>query len=347
MRKLLLLLSVITLIVAFAVPAIADVSFYGNGRMQTFFRDQSKEWTGTGYSDDDLDWTMLTTTARLGIDFKNDTTAGKVEIRPFNGSYYRHWYGTWNFGRGTLLVGQTWTPTTFFTAGQCCDDTGLGGWGGFPGARKPMIRLSFGGLKVGLVQPNAGAGFGTYVADTDVGMPKIEVAYRRMFGAIMVEGGFGMNSYDAVDATDQTLGIDSMIYGVNASIPVGAAKIAASFYMGTNLGTYGDFGANVARNPVVTGTTVDDTEETGIVIDVSYKVNPMMTARLGYGMLESDNDTWAQEDDASSYYVQLDYQPAKGVHIIPEIGMFDKGENGAKVKEGDETYFGAKWQINF
>ena len=33
--------------------------------------------------------------------------------------------------------------------------------------------------------------------------------------------------------------------------------------------------------------------------------------------------------------------------IIPEIGKIDFEKDNANAKEGDTTYFGAKWQINF
>jgi hypothetical protein len=32
---------------------------------------------------------------------------------------------------------------------------------------------------------------------------------------------------------------------------------------------------------------------------------------------------------------------------VPEVGMIDFDEDAAKVEQGDVTYFGAKWQINF
>jgi hypothetical protein len=73
----------------------------------------------------------------------------------------------------------------------------------------------------------------------------------------------------------------------------------------------------------------------------------MMAAEVGYGSLTSDNDTFTDDDEASTYYVQFEFQPVKGFYIIPEIGKFDKKDSGAGVDEGDMAYYGVKWQINF
>jgi hypothetical protein len=38
---------------------------------------------------------------------------------------------------------------------------------------------------------------------------------------------------------------------------------------------------------------------------------------------------------------------APGFFIQPEVGMIDFKEDFDKAEQGDFTYFGAKWQINF
>jgi len=348
MKKFFIVLGMSILVLAIAAPAMADFTAYGSARMFTFMRDQSKEWTGTGYSDDDLQWELANGTSRFGIKFKKDDLSARVEIRPKNGSYYRHWWGAYKFGAGKVIVGQTYTAVGDGqgTSDQCCDDEGLAGWGGLPVYRDPQIRLDIGGLKLSLVEPNAGSGYGTYTTETDVSIPKIEASYKFNLGPATITPIFGMNSYDAVNATDQSIGIDSMIYGLYVRAAFGPFIVQANYYKGTNMDEYGE-DAEVDESPVVTGSTVEDTDTTGMTLVLSYIINENMEIQAGYGTVESENAKWVQKDDASSYYVQLDYQLAKGFHIIPEFGKFDKGEDGSKVKEGDESYFGAKWQINF
>ncbi len=37
----------------------------------------------------------------------------------------------------------------------------------------------------------------------------------------------------------------------------------------------------------------------------------------------------------------------KGAYITPEIGIFDYQDDGTSNDEGDVTYFGTQWKINF
>ena len=354
MRKTLIILSAVVFVLSFALPLMADegLSAYGNARMETFMHSKSKEYSGTGYDDDDLVWLPMYYTARIGFKYKREDVSGHVELRPYHtaalGAQVRHMYGDWKTGMGTFRIGQSWTPTTFFPSSQCCGDTGMGGWGALPCARKAGLWLIRDGLKVALLEPNA-AGIGTYATDTDTGMPKIEASYTFKAGPATIAPLLGLNSYDAVNATDQTVGVSSTIFGVFFKVGFGALAVSGNVYLGTNLGTYGDLGgANVNRTPTIVGTSLEDTEETGMAVALSYTMNPKMTAEFGYGMIESENDKIGPEtDEASTWYIQLHYKPTKSVSIIPEIGMFDKAENMNKVKEGDETYYGAKWQINF
>ncbi|MBW1732686.1 MAG: hypothetical protein JRJ75_17760, partial [Deltaproteobacteria bacterium] len=81
---------------------------------------------------------------------------------------------------------------------------------------------------------------------------------------------------------------------------------------------------------------------------VGFKVNDMLTLEAGYGYTSADSDDSSLEDDKTqAYYVQAVISPAKGVYIIPEIGKYDYKDTNKGVDEGTETYFGAKWQINF
>ena len=76
----------------------------------------------------------------------------------------------------------------------------------------------------------------------------------------------------------------------------------------------------------------------------------MLKFEAGYGYQEhelDDNDAATVEDDTSAYYLQAVISPAEGIQIIPEIGVVDNEDSAANADEGDTTYFGAKWQINF
>ncbi|MBW2041041.1 MAG: hypothetical protein JRI76_03315, partial [Deltaproteobacteria bacterium] len=53
------------------------------------------------------------------------------------------------------------------------------------------------------------------------------------------------------------------------------------------------------------------------------------------------------EDETAAFYVQAVLKPAKGVKIIPEVGFVDYMEDAAGADEGDNTYFGAQWRVDF
>jgi hypothetical protein len=193
---------------------MAETSLYGNARIETFMQDQSDEYSATGYDDQDLLWGVgnYIYTARLGFKFKGEKLGGHVEIRPYVAppGMVRHFNGTWAFTEdATLLVGQAWTPTTFFPSSQVFADTGMGGWGALPCGRKAGFQMFWKGLKVGLLEINTPTYFGA--VDTDTSMPKIEASYAFKTDMFTIAPLFGYNSYDLVDATDDNETITSTI----------------------------------------------------------------------------------------------------------------------------------------
>jgi hypothetical protein len=82
--------------------------------METYRVSQSEQFTGTGRDDTGTIWARDSVLSRFSITAKSENVKGYIEIRPNTGSYVRHWFGEWDFGAGKLLVGKTWTPTTFF-----------------------------------------------------------------------------------------------------------------------------------------------------------------------------------------------------------------------------------------
>ncbi len=109
---------------------------------------------------------------------------------------------------------------------------------------------------------------------------------------------------------------------------------------GSNGGDAGWAGCN-------TGTADDATTTLGYIFVAGFKASDTMSFELGYGGLSNDSDAYGDPDTASSYYVQAVIALADTFFIVPEIGAFDEGEDNAGNTEGVNTYFGAKWQMNF
>ena len=73
-----------------------------------------------------------------------------------------------------------------------------------------------------------------------------------------------------------------------------------------------------------------------------------MSFEVGYGSISNEVDMAGfNEDETASYYLNAVVNLAKGIFLVPEIGVVDYKTDNANVDEGKTTYFGAKWQINF
>jgi len=344
MRKLLVLLSAVAFVVAFTIPAMAaDWGFYGSARMSTFMESLSKEASPTGYDDDDLTW-ALQGNSRLGATVKAGDIGGGFEYG--SGPNLRKLYGTWNFGGGTLLVGQDYTPLNIFQSNQVWDgDADLLPYGGIYNGRRPMIQLAMAGLKVALVQPHAISALGG--ADTDLTLPKIEASYKFKAGPAALIGMLGYQTYDAVDATDGSISVDSLFYGLGFNVGLGAAYINGNIYKGTNLGEYGLWQTGAASATITAG-DLNDNDSMGYLLVAGFKVSDTIGLEAGYGHVECELDVAGSEaDETDTYYVQATINLAKGCFIVPEIGKVDYKDSAAGADQGDLTYYGAKWQINF
>lgn len=346
MRKLLILVSAVALVVAFTLPAAAEVSFYGNVRMMTFWTSFDADTPGAD-TVSDLDWTLDNGSSRFGARFKHDSVGANVEIRPPMGALRgRHWNGTWDFGGGTLLIGQAWAPTFSCVSSSVCEGGLSGGRGDTYGSlRAPQVAVHMGSLQIAAIDPNkANLLAGTSTAT----IPKIEASYALKAGpaAIKIYGGFS-SSEEEVGAT--TYDYSGMLVGANAVMGFGAAKLGINLYMANNPGLYGEVGSTAMAN-TITGTEVDDVDTLGFLVDFNYTLSPMMNVYVGYGQAVSELDTPGTNENTSSYmYVGLPITLAKGVVITPEIAITtDELDVGAATTPAPSTtYYGAYWFIAF
>ena len=342
MKKLLVLFAAIALIGAFALPAAAaDWSFYGSSRMATFMTDiDDKALPPDG--DTDVGW-ALQGNSRIGASVKNGDVSGAFEYG--STPNLRKLYGSWDFGGGSLLVGQTYSPVNIFISNQVYGgDADMLDVGGVYGGRQQMIMLSIADLKVALVNP-ATSDLGTG-GDVDTTIPKIELSWNKSIGPGSVKVVLGYNAFD-VEAGATDYSVTSTVLGVMGTANFGAAYVNANVYTGTNTGDYGLWQQGAA-GAVVTGTDVDDCSTMGFLVVAGFKASETMNLELGVGSVEHESDvTGSEADDTMAYYVQATIALADGFFIVPEIGGYDYGDDAAGAEEGGMTYFGAKWQMNF
>jgi len=342
MKKLFVVFIALAMVGAFSLSAAAaDWSFYGSSRMTTFWDSFS---TDEGDADDDgLTW-ALQGNSRIGANVKADNISGRFEYG--SGPNLRILWGEWDTGAVKLGFGQNYSPVNVFISNQVwASDNDMLNFGGIYGGRRAMAQLSVANFKLALVQP-VGSALGAD-GDVDYTIPKIEANY--VFSADKFKVGVvgGYNAYDVEASTDAgDYDVTSYVVGAFGETKFGPVYVNANVWMGQNVGNYGLYNSG-ADDAVLRGSTVEDTDSLGFLGVVGFKVSDMLAFEGGYGQVSNDNDTFAQEDETAAFYVQAILKPAKGVTIVPEVGFIDYKENAAGADEGDNTYFGAKWQVDF
>lgn len=361
MKKLLILLAACALGIAYTAPVIAaDWEFYGSARMSTFWEDKSKETTAQGqFDDEDLTWD-LQSNSRIGATVSSGAIAGQFEYgRDPN---LRLLYGTWNFGAGTLLVGQDYTPIAYFISNQVWNtDADLLGFGSSYDGRNPQLKVMMKGFSLALVKPNVTSATGLVSTETDTTIPKIVASYDFNLGAFALHLIGGYNSHDdvvVVGTTEREYSIDSYIYGVGFKFSPGPFYVNGNIYSGKNPNNFGltdQCQCTQAVGAVYSPATdsIEDADTLGYALVVGFKASDMVAFEAGYGIVKDEIDAGAvtYESDVTAYYVNATINLAKGFFIVPEVGKIDYGDTEVTGQsdnpQGEITYVGAKWQVNF
>ncbi|MBC8472564.1 MAG: hypothetical protein H8D56_24130, partial [Planctomycetes bacterium] len=370
----------LVMVFGFTATAMAEVTLHGSARFFTYSVDSDKEWTGTAYDDTDTLWAMGAL-SRFGAKFSAGDVGGMWEMDARNSGTYpwgsggynglvsdtsglgslrmRHLYGTWNFGGGQLLIGQTWPVANVFTTNLNYTTNGLQFWGGVGAlsARTTQIRLTFGDFMVGLLTPyTTGGGVTGYATDYDVTLPKVELRYDLKMQMANIAFIAGYQTYEAVNATDVSKDIDAYTLAIAPQFNFGPAYLNLCLSYNQNPGNYGLSPASSLTydSAYLSGTEVEDMKGYGAEVALGYKVSDMVTLEAGYSKASYDGNVAGgdREDESQSYYAQVKLTMAPGVFIVPEFAVFDKedkkaGGGAAATEDGKQTVFGIWWCINF
>lgn len=348
MKKLMILVAALALVATSALTAAAaDWNFFGSSRVSTFITDIDTIDTAGGF-DSKSYGQALQGNSRIGAKVKvSDELTGGFEYG--TGVNVRLLYGEWNFGAGSFLVGQHYTPLNFFYSNQVYGaDNDMLGQGGVYSGRKPMLRLTFGDFEVAFISPNTRNIGGTpanYYSEAD--MPSVEAKYVLKMDNVSVAMAGGYNTYELTNGST-SYDVDSYVLALRGRVGFGAAYLAGNIYTGQNAGHLIaiDVGGDNMWNDgfaEISGNRVLDNDAFGYILLAGYQINDMFTLEAGYGYVETELDTASTEDEACVYYLQSTVNLAPGVFFVPEIGRFDGHEAGQR----ETTYYGAKWQINF
>lgn len=329
-----------------AGTAIAsDWNFYGSARVSTFWQDSDK--------DDQFDFSEgLQSNARIGAKVKvSDELTGRFEYGTKDGdANIRLLYGAWNFGSGTLTVGQDYTPMYLPVSHQVWgDDNGLHGYGDPYPSRHPQIKLKFDGFQIAAISTNTKYYDSTSTSikssNTQVVIPRIEVSYGINMGSNAgIDIAAGYTTFEYNDDED----VDSYVILIRSTVQIAGFNLGTVAFYGQNAGNLvdcttggGDRGEGYAM--INAAGQVDDVENYGAEIVAGYTFNDMFAVEAGLGCMQGEYDSDSSGDGVFAYYVQVPITLAPGVTITPEVGVIDYYEEG----QDEITYVGAKWQINF
>jgi hypothetical protein len=362
MKKIAVLLFVLVFTAGTAFAA-AEWNLYGSARMQSWY-EMFDAPTGQLFANGENDYTDLLFdlqgNSRLGATVKfSDAVSGQFEfgISTTNVTN-RLILGHWNFGAGTLSVGQGYTPLYFPISSLAYgSDIGFLQTAEPYQGRQPMAQLAIAGFKLALVkqhgQAAAVAGAPAAAITRDM-IPKIEVAYGQKFGPVSFNVGGGWQRYEFDTATTD-FDIDAWLVGANVIYSTGPFRVGvvghfsqngAQFGQSRGAGTLtGDFSSAVIANNIIYD---NDTWGAGAV--VGFRPTKALNLELGFSRIESESDlpgSITRKTDA--YYAQAAITLAPGVFIVPAVGVFErKDDAGAGSRDGEKiTFAGAKWQINF
>lgn len=350
MKKLFVILAAVAFVVAFTAPSFAaEWSFYGSARMTTFWADRDfGDGVNASGADDDLDLNhSLQGNSRIGANVKvSDNLVGRFEYG--SGPNLRLLYGEYDFGGFKLGVGQNYQPLCmFYSSSAFGPDNNFLDVGGVYTGRDPAVWGKFGGFTVSLLQPNVSTI--APAVDTDSTLPQIQAGYKFKIAGLSLNIAGGYQVYDVVDANDDDDDVTAYMVAIGASYNMGPFYIAGDYWMGQNTGNLGhasfgfapDIGAGADADGVL------DNDSYGFLIVAAFTLSDMLRFEAGYGYVNADLDDAAEEDETSGYYLNCQINLAKGVFILPEIGHYDLADDAAGDDEGDVTYYGLKWQINF
>jgi hypothetical protein len=315
---------------------------------------------------------------RFGANFKADKVTGKFEMDARAGSAgatanieasnggsslgnmrLRQLWGQYDFGAGKLMIGQNYPLYDAPVSGINYYSGGLQQFGGigYLVARTSQIRLTFGDFRVAFLPPDtaqeSGSGTSFTFEEINTTFPKVELRYDMKLDAFALNfiGGYQTYEIEDKDGTKRTEDVTSYVLGARAKANFGPAYAGLALTYRQNGDNYGAWTDSTKEKAVFQGNDLKDATAFGLVAALGYKVNDMFTLEASYSMLNSEQDTTADnEDDMINYGLIAKITMAPGVYIIPEFIFQDNKDvvnNGVTTEQGDATIFGVFWRIDF
>jgi hypothetical protein len=348
-------------IIAFAVPAMAEVSFYGSARLGTFWNISDVNGKTTAGFDE-----HQYLTSWLGLNFNNGPIGGTVEIgslengesAPYGQSaWVRLWYGTYKFNSGKITVGQDYNSYFVYSNQVHNDDNSSIGYGATWDWRRPQIKVNLdNGLYFAAIQPTAVPGYYGYTnpggavpnsesyANMKLYMPKLNVGYAGKAGSVDYNVGVVGQTYkdDNVGVGKQ---VTSVLGYVSGKVDFNATSLLLNATFAQNAGSMGFYG----REGFALNSKGEYKDALGFegFLQVTQKVSDAVQVNVGVGYVTDKRDGDNHADDKLNIFVNAPITIAKNFSVTPEFDFYNelKGADGSTQPKSYAV--GAKWQISF
>jgi hypothetical protein len=375
MKKLMILLAVVTMLGAFTATVMADWDLYGSARFRSYWASVDTGVSGAE-KDKDLEWRMGLL-SRFGANFRSEKITGRFELdaRPGSGAMdediehgggasglgnmrLRQLWGEWDFGAGKLLIGHTFPLYDMPVSGINYYSGGLQKFGGMGygfGPRTSQIRLTFGNFRLAFLTTVTAwqfAPLGSF-EEANVRFPKIEARYDLRKDAFVLSFISGWQTYEIEDrnGTKETRNITSWVLGARCKANFGPVYANLGLTYRQNGANYDAWTVSNKENAVLQGNDIKDATAWGIVAALGWRINDMWTLEASHAALNSQQNTSLDnEDDAMVWCLQAKITLSPGVYIFPELIYQDNEDvvnNGVSTDQGDSTIIGVFWRIDF
>ncbi|WP_334089957.1 hypothetical protein [Helicobacter typhlonius] len=300
--------------------------------------------------------------SHIGFNVSADKFKAKVEFganEPDNSvptlTPLRFFWGSYNTGLGTILVGKANTPTTdIFSTGVLNTDTALNGFGGLgTSTRRLQLQYNIAGLSLALISDYLRESIGLSNGKEDgsganTTMPRIALSYT-LYGdggspLFQVAGTYkrfnsgAATSYTNGVATTLPLGIekDAWHISVGTKPTFGNNFVSLFAHYGKNQHFYGETGTfynggNFNHSTYLATSADGDVKRSGVKAELGIGLSKDATFTLGAGYQQTFGDIQGYYNSIG-VFAQVPYKVSANFVLTPVVGWFQTaGKDGAKI----------------
>lgn len=286
------------------------------------------------------------TNSNFGLKFQADKFNAQIELGAVESDAslptatpLRLFWGSYNTGVGTILIGKAQTPTadTAFSSDYWNNDSGSVGFGGTAtSSRKLQAQYNIAGLSFALINDYLGTGYGGNPGVTSNSMPRVALSYTigdsanpvfKIAGTYKHYSGTEAIGYTPGNTTPDLAGTekDAWHIFVGAKPKFGNAWLSVLAHYGKNGHFYSEQATAINDASWAHGSVSNwtgDVKRTGGKIEFGTALSKELSAIVGVGYQETFGDGVAGKWKNYTAFVQLPYKVSANWTLSPQVGWY-------------------------